>query len=257
MLDSYSMVTELNWLFVLVFFSNAVEAIAGFGATILALTFGASLFPIEELVPILVPLNLLLSLIIVARNRNDVEYTLLWKKMLPFAGIGLPVGLILFQVITGPTLKIVFAVFVILLSTRELIRRFVLKREDAAHFSPAIEKALLTGSGILQGLYASGGPLAVYYASRMIKNKSRFRASLSFFWLILNSVTTATLIYTAKISSYTFLYSLRLLPFVLAGLVAGNYLHHRIPENKFRVLVYALLFFAGSSLLYRSIASSI
>ncbi len=247
------MIPDLTWLFAVVFFSNTIEAIAGFGATILALTFGATWFPIEELVPILVPLNLLLSFLIVVRNRDAVDYRLLWTRMLPFAAIGLPIGLVLFQVVTGSALKIAFAVFVLVLSARELLLKALAKQDTRGALSTNAERLLMIGSGTLQGLYASGGPLAVYFASRTITDKGRFRASLSFFWLILNSVTTTTLIFTAKITSYTFIYSLRLLPFVLAGLLAGSYFHHRISENRFRILVYGLLFFAGSSLLYRSL----
>lgn len=249
----HPMISDLTWLFGIVFFSNTIEAIAGFGATILALTFGSTWFPLEELVPILVPLNLLLSFLIVVRNRDSVDYPLLWKRMLPYAAIGLPIGLALFQVVTGSALKIAFALFVLILSGRELALKALSKSESRGTLSQISEKLLMVGSGILQGLYASGGPLAVYFASRTISDKSRFRASLSFFWLILNSATTATLIFTSKITSYTFIYSLRLLPFVLAGLLAGSYFHHKISESRFRLLVYGLLFFAGSSLLYRSL----
>ena len=53
------------YLSVIVLIANTVEAISGFGSTIISITLGSNFYPINTLLPVLVPLNLLLSFYIV------------------------------------------------------------------------------------------------------------------------------------------------------------------------------------------------
>jgi len=50
------------WLALIVFFSYTTQAMSGFGSTILALTLGIHLYPIEVLLPVLVPLDMMVNL---------------------------------------------------------------------------------------------------------------------------------------------------------------------------------------------------
>lgn len=241
-------------LLIIVFFSNLVEACAGFGATILALIFGAQFFAIEDLIPILVPLNLLLSLGIVIRYFGDVDRKALFTRILPITGIGMPIGIAIFQSAPSKILKAGFGVIVVLLGLFELSRAALSKQRQESRRLPFWQGVLfLMGGGIMQGLYASGGPFVVYFASREIKEKTKFRTTLALLWLVLNLVLTASLVFSGKMTSYTLQYSLYLLPAVLLGAVVGIQVHNRVSETLFRKLVYGLLVIAGSSLVYRTL----
>lgn len=241
-------------LLIIVFFSNLVEACAGFGATILALIFGAQFFPIEELIPILVPLNLLLSLGIVIRYFGDVDRKVLLTRILPLTGIGMPIGIAIFQNAPSKILKATFGVIVVLLGLFELSRAALRKQSRESRPLPLWQAALfLVGGGIMQGLYASGGPFVVYFASREIREKTKFRTTLALLWLILNLVLTASLALSGKMTYYTLQFSLYLLPSVLLGAFVGIQVHNRVSETLFRKLVYGLLIIAGASLAYRTI----
>lgn len=239
-------------LMIIVFFANLVESVAGFGSTILALTFGSQFFAIEDLIPILVPLNVVLSLGIVLKYYKDLDARLLLSRILPLTAIGFPIGFYLFQIITGPNLKLVFGIIVVILGSFEFIRAF-LKKESQKPLGLLLSAVFLIAGGIMQGLYASGGPFVVYYASRAIKNKSQFRTTISMLWLILNLILTANLALTQKMNVYTVHFSLALLPFVIGGLIAGIYIHKKISEILFKKCVYALLICAGASLIVRSL----
>jgi uncharacterized membrane protein YfcA len=236
-----------------------VEACAGFGATILAIIFGAQFFAIEELIPILVPLNLLLSAAIVFRYRRDIDRKALLRRILPFTGIGMPIGIAIFQKAPSQVLKIAFGVIVVVLGLFELAQAALEKRRAA----PARRKLpdwqgvlFLVSGGIMQGLYASGGPFVVYYASREIANKARFRTTLSLLWLILNFALALSLLYTGKMGIETLRASAFLLPSVLLGMFVGMKFHDHIGEATFRKFVYALLVVAGASLAYRARGTS-
>ena len=239
-------------LMIIAFFANLVESIAGFGSTILSLTFGSQFFEIEDLIPILVPLNVILSLGIVLKYYKDLDARLLLTRILPLCGIGFPIGLYLFQIVTGPKLKLAFGFIVVLLGAFELIRTFSTK-ESQKPLGFLQSAVFLIAGGIMQGPYASGGPFVVYYASRAIKNKSQFRTTISMLWLILNFILTTNLALTQKMNAYTLQFSLALLPFVLAGMIVGIYIHKKISEVVFKKFVYALLVCAGTSLIVRSL----
>lgn len=240
-------------LLIIVFFANLVEACAGFGATILALIFGAQFFAIEDLIPILVPLNLLLSLVIVVRYFRDIDRKTLLTRILPITGIGMPIGMAIFQAAPSKILKAAFGVIVVILGLFELTQT-ALKKKNSARPLPKWQGILfLFAGGVMQGLYASGGPFVVYFASREIPEKAKFRTTLALLWLILNLVLTATLVFSEKLTRYTLQYSLYLLPAVLLGTFVGIQVHNRVSETTFRKLIYALLVIAGGSLAYRTL----
>lgn len=243
-------------LMLIVFFSNLVESVAGFGSTILALTLGAQYFPIEELIPILVPLNVLLSAYIVIRYRTEIHWRLLGTRILPFTLIGMPIGIWIFQMAPGPSLKLAFGVIVSVLGAFELVRGLKKTYADQRPLGLYGSALFLTAGGIMQGLYASGGPFVVYFFSRTVKDKGTFRSTLSFLWLVLNVILTGSLILSSKINAYTLQFSFYLLPFVLAGIFVGTRVHDWVSERQFKQGVYALLSVAGLSLIYRSLYHS-
>ena len=94
------------------FASNVVETVLGFGSTVLALALGAAWYPIDFLLPVLVPVNLLLSLYIVTRHRREVRWEALGRKVLPLTGLGLIVGLAVFTLTAAKALKVGYGLFV-------------------------------------------------------------------------------------------------------------------------------------------------
>ena len=95
--------------------------------------------------------------------------------------VGFAAGVALAFVLSGDVLKRAFGALVAALALRELIRllgQAVERREAAAH--PARVWVLL--AGLVQGLYASGGPLLVHALSRVQISRSRFRATLMTIW---------------------------------------------------------------------------
>jgi uncharacterized protein len=85
------------WLAVIALVSYATQAMAGFGSTILALSLGVHLYPIDVLLPVLVPLDLIVNLYIVTRHHRHIDNSLLFRKILPAMGFGLVLGIIMFS----------------------------------------------------------------------------------------------------------------------------------------------------------------
>lgn len=231
----------------IVLVSFTVQALTGFGSIIIAVTLGSHFLPIDVLLPILVPLDLLLNGYITARYWKKVDMPLLMKKVFPFMGAGLAAGIIFINKLSEITLKLVFGVFIVLLSSWELINSY---RKRAPRNITQGETALfLLIGGLAQGVFASGGPPVVYALGRTIRDRGIFRSTLSCLWLIANAILTVDYFVTGRLTLTTTRQSLLLLLPVLAGIIIGDRFHHRVNEKHFRIIVYCLLLVAGVSIL--------
>lgn len=226
------------------------EAVAGFGGTVLALALGGQLVPIEQLLPALLPVNLILSAVLVARHSDAVDWRLLLRRVLPAVALGMPAGLVMYRY-AGPALEPMFAGVVIGLAGLEAGR--LAARREVRTLSPVLGTGLLVISGVVHGAYGTGGPLLVFVAGNDVVDKRALRATLAVLWIALNLVLAAAFVVERRIDSASLATSLILLPAVALALAGGEWLFTRVPERPFRVLVAGLLGVAGVLLLLRGV----
>ena len=109
-------------------------------------------------------------------------------------------------------------------------------------------RCVLFFGGVFHGAFGTGGPLIVIYAAQALKDKTLFRASLCLLWLCMNTILlvqfTMKGIWTQN-NSIPLYATVATLPFLLVGIVVGNYLHHRCSEYVFRLIMFALLMGTG------------
>lgn len=237
-------------LVVIVAFAFTVEAALGFGATLVTVSLGALFVPLDQLLPAFVPLNVVLSSVIVARHHRDLDRRLLFLWVLPLMALGLPLGWWAFQnldrTLSLRTLGVVVGTLALLqlYGQRDGGRpRKVLPRGPAA--------LLLVMAGVVHGAFATGGPLVVYVLGQQ-QNKANFRVTLSALWLILNLVLIVGYLTAGQLTSTTLQLSLPLALGLAFGLIAGERLFRSVPEPQFRVGVYALLLLAAVLMFFRA-----
>ncbi|MFO0596704.1 MAG: sulfite exporter TauE/SafE family protein [Myxococcaceae bacterium] len=235
----------------LVFFAFLVEAAAGFGSMVIALTVGALWAPVDQLLVWLVPVNLVLSCWLVARGWGHIDWRFALTKLLPLMGVGLGVGLIISSRAAQATwVKPVFGAFVVAVSVWQLRGA----SEAASAPLPLPTRVLaLVGAGVIHGLYATGGPLAVFVSARELPEKARFRATLSLLWVVLNIAVIARFAFDGKLTTESLGVSAWMLLPLGVGIAAGEWVHHRLDERRFRVVVAALLLVAGLVLTINSL----
>ena len=235
----------------IVLFAQMVEALAGFGSTVLALTLGANWMPIDRFIPILIPVSLVLSAYLTLRYRNRIRYRLLLGRIIPLTVLGMPLGYLFFGRLSGEGMKTIFGLFVLAFSLAELARSLHSDPSADGVATPSLRRFTwlwLVAGGVVHGLYASGGPLIVYYVGRTGMKKAEFRSTLSALWLVLNLVLLSAHWTAGRINVATLIWSAGLLLPLAAGIAGGEWLHHRISEQRFRTLVFLLLAFAGAVL---------
>lgn len=232
-----------------------VEAVAGFGGTVLALSLGARWFGIEPLLAWFLPLNLGLSLALALRGRKVIAWRALGTSILPMMLCGLAGGTALAWVIEADGARAMFAGLVIAVACLEIVAQV-----RAAHGAtlttgmPVIaQRGLLLGAGVVHGLFATGGPLAVAVIARMLPSKATMRSTLAVMWFVLNVIVLTRLAVRGHVDETSLGGSLRLVPAMAVGMVLGELVHVRVTERVFRGAVAGLLLVTGSLLLHASL----
>ena len=240
--------SNLIWLALIVMISYTTQAMSGFGSTILALTLGVHLYPIAELLPVLVPLDMVVNLYLVTRHHRLINRPLLFRSILPVMGIGVLAGIIAFQFVQGLLLKRIFGLLVVLLSGRELYR-LLRNRPGHAALSNLQSTIYILSAGVVHGIYASGGPLLIYAVSKSNLPKSAFRSTLGAVWFIFSIILTSAYFVAGKFTATSLKYIVVLLPVILIGICLGEWLHRIVDEYRFKIFVFSVLIFAGISIL--------
>lgn len=232
----------------IVVFAQTVETVTGFGGTVMSLSLGAHLVSVEKLVVSLVLVNVVQNGWLVARGLRHLQLRLLLTRILPLCGAGLAIGALLFHKLGSSGLKPVLGAFVVVMAVLELVRLFRTTRQPAA-LRPLSAAVLLVGGGIFHGLFASGGPLVVYFASRAMPDKHAFRATLSLLWLVLNTVLIVSFVLAGKVDRPAMVVAAAILPALVVGILVGELVHRRVDELKFRKIVQGVLLMTGVFLL--------
>jgi uncharacterized membrane protein YfcA len=232
------------------------ETALGFGATLITVALGSFFLDLSEILPALVPLNLLLSCYLVVRYARHVDRHFLLTRLLPFMALGLPVGIYVFGSLDASMLKRAFGLFLVGVSALELHRMRVaslstLGAVQVKHLDTWSERALLLAGGAIHGAFATGGSMAVYVTSRVIEDKNVYRATLSALWTILNLAMLASYAWQGQLDGTTVGLGLGLAPSIAIGMVVGELLHTRVPAKTFRGVVFGMLCLAGLVLVLR------
>jgi len=232
----------------ILFGAFAAQTVVGFGSAIITLTLASFVYPVTALVPLLVLLGTLQSAYIAARHSRHVEWRLLLTRILPLMGVGLAIGFLGFDSAPEVALKRALGAIVVVLSALELCRVFSGIGEDGPR-NPLAATAALLGAGVMHGLLAIGGPLLVYAVSRIPMTPAAFRSTLAYVWLALNAVLIGAYITTGRLDAALGMEVALAVPVVIAAVVIGERIHHRIDAQRFRQGVFGLLLVAGAALL--------
>jgi uncharacterized membrane protein YfcA len=235
-----------------------IETALGFGATLITVALGSLFLGIEPILHALVPLNLVLSGYLVVRNFKHVDRGFLFRRLLPFMALGLPIGIFVLAELDASILKRLFGAFLVGVSYLELWRmvQAASSTSDSQEAKQAPlgawhERALLILGGAIHGAFTTGGPMAVYVTSRVIEDKKAYRATLSALWALLNLVVFGWYIASGEVHAETVGLTLALAPSIAIGMIVGEVLHVRVPVATFRKVVFGMLMLAGLMLLVR------
>ena len=237
---------------VIVLLANILESITGFGATVAELPFVSAIVGIKTAVVSLCMVSLTLAVFVVIRFHKQIDKRA-YLNIVGFALIGMPVGMAAFSYLPERYLKIGLGIFIILAAIRGFVVLFGSKKERKPINEIALKIVLLIG-GIVHGAFASGGPFLVIYAGEKVKEKGSFRATMCSVWATLNTMLLIKYILTGDfVPANVFPVYLPALPFLAVGVEIGMFLHKKVSQKVFSVIVYVILLAAGVTMLALSL----
>ena len=231
-------------LFALVgFISNIVQSITGFAGTVLAMPVSIRLVGYDVARPVLNFIAIFICLFVVIFTFKSIN----WKKLLfliIFVGIGFGLGYFISKINIDQ--NILLKIYGIIICIIALIFMFIPNLKIPKFLYPII----LILAGILHFLYTSGGPLVIIYASSAFEDKDEFRSTLSFMWIILNSIVFVTNIVDGKFTIHIWLLCLVLSIVSIASFFIGKLIAKKLDQKVFMKITYALLFLSGLSAIF-------
>lgn len=242
-----------DWTLILVlavlFVATVIRSAFGFGEALVAVPLLALVIPVDVAAPLAVLVSITVAIAILYQDWHKVHLRAAgW--LLAFTLLGIPVGLWLLTAVSGPLVKALLALVIILFSTYCLVSRAPVELDDDRW-------AWLFGfaAGILGGAYGMNGPPLVVYGSLRRWSPEYFRATLQGYFLPASVVGMTgywlTGLWVADVTRY-FLLSL---PVVLAAIVLGRVIHDRLKGRRFLAYIHIGLIAAGTTLLVQAVWS--
>lgn len=222
--------------------ANVIQAVTGFAGGPLAMPPSIALVGVNDAKAAITLILWVATIVVSIQNLKYIN----WKQlgiMLSFMIVGMLAGLWLFDILPIKALMIGYGIVVVLIGAKKL-------------FFPSSKKmpvpwnyvALLL-SGVMQGLFTSGGPFLVLYATDAIKEKKEFRATVSTIWTVLNIYMIFNMYRSDMYTTYNLgLAAASIIP-VFAGIFIGNRINKKINQAAFLKLVYVLLILSGGILI--------
>lgn len=243
---------ELLFLMV-AFAAYFVGTVLGFASSVLSVTFGALLLPLDVVLAVVAPLNVALSGYIAIRHRHHTLWRALFRRILPLVGLGVPFGLLLFNLRGLGWLRFGLGAFVFVLAALQLWSALG-RVSERGTLGAGVSAAMLFGGGLMHGLYGTGGPMIVYVLGREIEDKGAFRSTVATMFI---PMTMALIVDYALVDMFTprvlSLIAWSVIP-VLGGVWLGEWAHRRFDNESFKLAVWVLLLIGGIILTVTALA---
>ena len=224
--------------FVVVFFSAIVSAVAGFGFGLMAVPFVSMAIPLHPTVIVASLLGFTTNVIQIYRYRRSANLAIA-KRLCVGAMVGMPFGFAVFSVVSDRALRLILGVAV-------LVAVVVLARGlDLTRVGPSFDFGTGFLSGVLNTSISTNGPPLVFGLQARKLEPEPFRATLALVFSISGVVGLSMFVAGGKVHADELVVSAVALPALALGLLAGFPLRHRFSPERFRVLVFVLLVVAA------------
>jgi len=227
--------------------AEGVYVLLGFGAGLIAVGSLALLMPeIRDVVVMLLLLNLPAELYVVTTSWKRIS----WRGIFViFAGIavGIPLGTWLLDQGDPTFLLILLGFVLVVVGCVSLTIPNHGRRRAPIWLAPPLGVL----SGVLTGLFGTGGPPLIFYYQLRGVDKTVFRSSLMAIFLLMTVVRVPSYGAFGLITAPRMWSALAVFPAVLLGTWIGNRIHLKIDEKTFRRLVSVALVLIGVLLLFQ------
>lgn len=221
--------------------AQLVYVMFGFGSGLIAVGGLALLFPeIKDVVVVLLLVNIPAEIWVCWQSRGKIH----WRPIAVLGvgiGLGIPLGAVILKQSDPQFILVILGWFLM------AVALIFLRLPAGGKFFPPAWLGPPTGliSGVLTGLFGTGGPPLIIWYHLSAGSKSVFRGNLMTIFLLMTMVRVPSYAVSGLITEPRLWSTLAVLPAVFFGAWLGHRLHIQISEVAFRRLVSALLFVLG------------
>lgn len=243
-------------------FAFFIQGCTGFGCTVIAAPVVTGFLGPAEGVPYGTIISLPFLYYLALKSIREVA----WKdllKILILCTPGILLGNYLFYKISTDAAKIgigaMVSVIAIMNIYKYIIKPLVLKKEDTIADEPdtTTKKVFRYGclilGGIVHGAFNIGGPLITVYTLEAVKEKEKFRNTMTWLWVVLNTVNAYTQFSNGAWSVHMWSALAVGIPMAAIGFFFGMKFLKRINREQFLRIVYVVLLIIGGDMLIRSL----
>ncbi|MGL5639025.1 MAG: TSUP family transporter [Cetobacterium sp.] len=240
-----------------------VQGTTGFGCTVIAASVTNGILGTAIGVPYGTIITLPFLYYLGIKGRKDVSWKDLAKIVLGCAP-GILIGNMLFSSISPQTAKIGIGTMIIIIATmnihKHIVKPLILKQVEEEVVEDTIGRkifrygCLLLG-GVVHGAFTIGGPLITVYTLEAIKDKRKFRNTMTWLWCTLNVWNAYSQYNKVPFGDRSYLINALLVGLPLAGIgfFFGMRFLEKINRVQFLRIVYAVLMLIGVNMVKGSV----
>lgn len=237
--------TQYSLAFSILIVAYTFRGVTGFGSGLIATPLLALSFPLTFVIPFISILDITASFTHVMHTRQHISWKVILRAI-PFAFIGVPIGLFILRTIDTLILVKALGIFLILFAVYSLISPTLKK-------SNSIIWPVFGGffGSLIGTMFGTGGAFYVFYFQLQQLDKSAFRATCAAVFLI-DGLIRATGFAISGFYTSTVLYNILFaLPIMLLAMYIGNHLHTNITQRTFQKAIGVFLVFSGFALIFK------
>lgn len=231
--------TQLIVVAVAIFSASFIQVLSGFGFALLSMPIMTIALPVEKAVVVSTILGMIATLYQARLLRADTQWPLA-KRLMIASIVGMPLGLVILNVVSDTALKVALGVAV-LIATALLAARLNLSTA-----SNHLDYGVGFVSGVLTTSLSTNGPPLVFGLQARHLEAPAFRATIATVFAVTNVVGLMLFIANGKITGEGLLASAIAFPAWLLGQVTAWPVRRHVHGERFRILVLCLLFTAGT-----------
>lgn len=219
--------------------------ITGFASSLVGVPLLAWHWPLEQVVPLMLMMDLSASLVLGGLNWRDVHWRELRYLVIGVA-VGALVGLRLASSVHSTLPLLVLGLYVAWVGAQALRTRSADLRAAAPLWQGHVFGLLI---GAVEVLFATSGPLALAWLARRRIDARGMRATVPGFAMLMIAAVLVLFAAEGRLSTGVVWWRYgALLPFALAAVVGGHLVAHRLPVDLLRRAICGLLVVSGASL---------
>jgi hypothetical protein len=226
-----------------------IRGIAGFGSGLVAVPLLALVFPLQQVVPFMLLLDLAASAWLGRVHRREVRWDEI-RPLLPASVAGVILGTTLLVGLPERPMLTALGLFVLVFGVRYVLD---------LHGERPVSRLWAHPAGLLgatvSGLFGTGGPPYVIYLAHRIRAKGELRATLSLLFMMEGLFRVSIFALAGLLANQSVWIGFVLgLPVLFAGLWLGGHVHLRLSPPQMVRVVGLVLLGAGVSLLVKAYA---